>query len=569
MRSSLFLIALALSDCASRPRRAPRARPARVTLSIVGTNDLHGRVSMLPWLAGHVNNLRRARAHDGAVLLLDGGDMFQGTVESNLNEGAAVIRAYNVMGYTAAAVGNHEFDYGPDGELTFARHGEDPRGALRARAREAHFPLLTSNIVDEASGAQPAWENIRASVMVTVAGVKVGLVGVSTESTPGTTLSPNFRGLAMRPLAASIRAQAEGLRTQGAVLVLVLAHAGGACRHFNDPNDLSSCEADEEIFAVARALPAEGPGHVDAIVAGHTHRGVAHVVNGIPVIESFANGRAFGRIDLVFDTAMGRVVDRRVHRPHDLCGRSHERNREEADAATCAPEPYEGAPVTADEAVRSAITPALDAARVVRERRLGVELSTAVRTHYSSESALTNLVADAMRVAARGSDLALMNAGGVRTDLAAGSLDYGTLYRALPFDNRLVTVRMRARELQGVLAHNAATDSGTLALSGVRATVRCDNDHVRVALARDDGRTIADDEVLSVATNDYLALGTLARRLAEPLSDDAIAGSPTLRDAIEPVLVSWSPLRGEDTRWYDPAHLRMVLPTARPVRCRR
>jgi 5'-nucleotidase len=165
---------------------------------------------MLPWLAGHVANLRRARARDGAVLLLDGGDMFQGTLESNLEEGASVVRAYNALGYTAATLGNHEFDYGPAGEGSFARTpDEDQHGALRARAREARFPLLAANIVDAASPNPVAGENVRPTHMVTAAGVRVGLLGVSTESTPRTTLSVNFRGLAMRPLADTIRALAR------------------------------------------------------------------------------------------------------------------------------------------------------------------------------------------------------------------------------------------------------------------------------------------------------------------------------------------------------------------------
>jgi 5'-nucleotidase len=97
--------------------------PPTVTVSIVGTNDLHGAVigrrerGGLPTLAGFVANLRAARERDGgAVLLLDAGDMFQGTLESNLNEGAAVVAAYNALGYDAAAIGNHEFDFGPAGE---------------------------------------------------------------------------------------------------------------------------------------------------------------------------------------------------------------------------------------------------------------------------------------------------------------------------------------------------------------------------------------------------------------------------------------------------------------------
>ena len=76
----------------SQPHPSPQPAPrGPVTLSIVGTNDLHGAVDRLPILAGYVANLREARKADGgAVLVIDAGDMFQGTLESNMNEGAAV-----------------------------------------------------------------------------------------------------------------------------------------------------------------------------------------------------------------------------------------------------------------------------------------------------------------------------------------------------------------------------------------------------------------------------------------------------------------------------------------------
>ena len=92
----------------------PAGTPATgtLTLSIVGTNDLHGGILQrgdrggLALLGGYLDNLRAARARDGgAVLLLDAGDMFQGTLESNLNEGAIVVAAYNALGYAAAAIG--------------------------------------------------------------------------------------------------------------------------------------------------------------------------------------------------------------------------------------------------------------------------------------------------------------------------------------------------------------------------------------------------------------------------------------------------------------------------------
>ena len=142
--------AFALSACATAPAAPCRTRSACstssapvsiVTLSIVGTNDLHGGVTArdgrggLALLGGYVRNLRAARDKDGgAVVLLDGGDMFQGTMESNLSEGAPVVAAYNALGYTAAAVGNHEFDFGPVGP---AGHASQPGRRSQRRAEGA------------------------------------------------------------------------------------------------------------------------------------------------------------------------------------------------------------------------------------------------------------------------------------------------------------------------------------------------------------------------------------------------------------------------------------------------
>ena len=79
-------------------------RPQTTTLSIVATNDLHGGLlerdgrGGLATFGGYLNNLRATRKRDGGVLLVDAGDMFQGTVESNLAEGAPVVGAYNALG---------------------------------------------------------------------------------------------------------------------------------------------------------------------------------------------------------------------------------------------------------------------------------------------------------------------------------------------------------------------------------------------------------------------------------------------------------------------------------------
>src|SRR6188472_2646515 len=98
--SPMLVVALAVS-CARPIPPAPAPVPVAsgpLTISIIATTDVHGHVESLPWLSGHVEIVRAARRADGGgVLLLDAGDMWQGTLESNLGEGAAGVRAYNAL----------------------------------------------------------------------------------------------------------------------------------------------------------------------------------------------------------------------------------------------------------------------------------------------------------------------------------------------------------------------------------------------------------------------------------------------------------------------------------------
>src|SRR5262245_4322172 len=182
--------AVGITILSGRDQSPPSSQPRTsntVTLSIVGTTDLHGAIFStegrggLSLLAGFVNNLRAVRAADGgAVLLLDAGDAFLDGMESNLSEGAVVVDAYNAMGYAAAAIGNHEFDFGPVDAPGARQTSGDLRDALQARALQARYPFLAANLIDAATDRPVEWPNVRPSVVVDAAGVRVGIIGVMT-----------------------------------------------------------------------------------------------------------------------------------------------------------------------------------------------------------------------------------------------------------------------------------------------------------------------------------------------------------------------------------------------------
>lgn len=549
--------------CAGRTMAPETRRPDAVVLSIVATADLHGHIESLPWLAGHLRALREARQRDGGdVLLVDAGDMFQGTLESNLSEGASVVRAYDALGYDAAAIGNHEFDFGPEGASAVPRAPTDnPRGAIEARARDAHFPLLTAN-VRHRDGRPWTGPNLQPSVIVRKAGVSVGLIGVTTESTPSVTDARNLVGLEITPIAHAVAAEAAALRAAGATTIVLLAHAGAACTSFESPDDLSSCSPRQEIFDVVRTLPA---GTVDAIAAGHTHRAVAHRVNGVPIVEAYAEGEAFGRIDLVVDRASGRVRDSRIFPPRLLCG-AMRRTDTAARLEPCRPEPYEGKTIAADAGIDRLLAPARAQAAAVRDRSLNVHIVTPFRSGGRGESALGNLVADLMREARPESDVAVYNWGGLRSDLPEGDLTYGRLYKLVPFDNAFATLDLTAADLGAAIARSLGRGA-VHSFSGVRIEVRCDGDRVRTEVRREDGRQVEPETRLKVIVTDFLATGGDGIFVGFP-GARRIEPGPPMRDVIADVLASrGGSLNGRDPGLFNPSRPRLTFPGELPLRC--
>ncbi|MBW8773450.1 MAG: 5'-nucleotidase C-terminal domain-containing protein, partial [Gemmatimonadetes bacterium] len=157
-RESWRVVPLAMEDQAralgGAPPRPRASTPTdTVILRILATNDLHGQLDprVWPWSNDRpvgglapMKTLMDSLANCGCpVIRLDAGDEFQGTLGSNLTFGRPVVLAFDRMGIQAAAVGNHDFDWGAD--------------TLRHRMAESTYPWLASNIVDSATGQAPSW----------------------------------------------------------------------------------------------------------------------------------------------------------------------------------------------------------------------------------------------------------------------------------------------------------------------------------------------------------------------------------------------------------------------------
>ena len=525
-------IAVLFLACASPPASPPQPPTAAATsasppaappvlLSILATSDLHGYVERAVVFGGFVDNLRDARKRDGGVVLIDAGDMFQGTLAVNETEGASVIRAYNALGYNAAAIGNHEFDYGPVGPPAIPKSpSDDPRGALLAAAKLARFPLLASNILSKDTSKPVHWPGVLPSTLVEVAGVEVGVIGVTTNETFETTIAGNVSDLRIGPLAETINQQAHRLRDQGAKVVVVAAHAGGECSQFTAPDDVSSCKP-SEIFDVARSIE---PGLVDIIIGAHTHQAIAHRVNGITIIQSYAYGSAFGRVDLSVDPTSGKVTVLRIHPPHSVC------QEKDKKSATCTPGDYEGVPVKPSAVVQTAVADDIASASSKREQPLGVTLAAALSNDGGPSSPLGDRLTAWMLEVRPDAQVALMNAGGIRTALPAGPLKYGSFFEMFPFDNRFASTKVKVSALRKFIRTHLEKGS-SFSVAGVQVLATCRKNGLHVDL-RHKGRLLRDDQDIAVLMSDYMAMTSRVAEAGMTKDGFTFEADPAIREAL-------------------------------------
>jgi 2',3'-cyclic-nucleotide 2'-phosphodiesterase / 3'-nucleotidase / 5'-nucleotidase len=445
-------------------RAAAESRPAR--LRVLTTNDFHGRLeaSTPSWADGRAVAGAAALAtyfrmeregFAGPTILLDGGDVMQGTPVSNLTRGRSTIDYYNMVGYAGAALGNHEFDWGP--------------AVLRDRIEQAAFPWLAANILVEGSDTTPSW--VRGTAMVDVDGVQVGLIGLITEETRSKTMAAHVAGLDFADGVATIDRWVPELRRRGADFVIVLAHEGGSC-------DASMTACRGTLVEWARRVTHRP----DLMVGGHTHQLVRWRENGIPLIETDAYGTRYGVVDL-----------QRV-------------GADSVDAWIRGTPTAWADRVEADTAVARVVADAL--------REVGPRLAEPVGeaaeliARGQGESPLGRLIADAQRWKA-GAQIAIMNSGGVRAPIEPGTITWGDLFQVHPFGNMLMVLELRGRDVRDALEHASRGGRPDAQVSGVLAEYDMGRpEGSRLAsLTLADGTPIEDDTVYRVVVNDFLSSG--------------------------------------------------------------
>ena len=203
---------------------------------------------------------------------------------------------------------------------------------------------------------------------------------------------------------------------------------------------------------------------------------------------------------------------------------------------------YEGRPLTPHPDVVAITNRAIASANEQKNRKIGIHLETPFTLRGNPESAAGNLFMGALADTID-TDIVIENVqGGLRSNLPAGDLTFGSVYQMAPFDNGFVVLNLSGRELKRVIGTHSLRRNRLAGFAGMRATVSCNQDVMSVVLERQDGTTIADDDTVRVAVNDYLALGGI--NLLAPVMPEGgyplNSNSPLTRD----LFIAWLAERG-------------------------
>jgi 5'-nucleotidase len=445
--------AAVLAGCATAPAPAPQpastpmaAGPVRV--KVIAINDFHG--NLMPPLGGirtpdpaqpgkfitvpaggaeHLATaIAAAKAENPNHAVVAAGDLIGASpLLSALFRDEPSVESLSLMGLQIAAVGNHEFDKGAGELLRMQRGGCHPNEGCKGPKpfEGAKYMYLAASTVVQATGQTlfPAYTVQRYE------GIPVAFIGLTLEGTPGIVTPEGVKGLRFRDEAETINELVPQLQQQGVEAIVVLIHEGGTpTGGYNECPGISGA-----IVGITERLnPA-----VDVVVSGHTHRAYNCRIAGKLVTSADSYGRMLSEIDLTLDPAT-RDVTKAVADNVIVATQSF------------AKDPRQTALIAAYEAV----------ARPLAERLVGRLAAPLTReTNPAGENSIGQVVADAQLYATRaaGAQVALMNPGGLRSDLVPGPggvLRYQDLFAVQPFNNNLVTMTLTGAQFLALMEGN-------------------------------------------------------------------------------------------------------------------
>lgn len=473
-------------------------RIGHFNLSIMHMNDTHARVAEMPKA---ITAIKEVREQNPEALLLHAGDAFSGTLYFTEFEGRADIALMNLMGIDAMTFGNHEFDLGdsPNGHQSLAKF-----------IKGANFPFIGANVdfsedenlsglvSEEEFTSSPELGEIHKGIIKEVDGEKVGIFGLTTEST-AFVASP--KDVKFNDYIESAQEAVAYFEEQGINKIIAVSHIG----FDSDPsvgNDL---------------LLAKNVEGIDIIVGGHSH---TKLNDPVVVTENVDGQQKSPTVIVQADSYLTNLGTLDVEFDGDGVVYRHE--------GELIPLGEKVEDVTAKRVLK----PFENVVSKVYEDEIGATLEFDLPNPRSrgegdegdsvraNETALGNLITDGMLSKAKEYDeetvIAFQNGGGIRTDMKAGPVTIGAIMEVLPFGNTLSLVTLTGEEIKNTLEHSVrnapSEEGGFLHVSGMKFTYDSSKpvgERVQSmeVLVDDEYVKIQPDEKYRITTNAFTARG--------------------------------------------------------------
>lgn len=373
------------------------ANAATQTVDIYAINDFHGAVDKMPQIAGYL----AARKAEGAVII-NSGDMFQGSMESNSNYGKLLSDCMDAAGFDAFTFGNHEFDWGLDN--------------LRNLAANSKVPFLGANIYNwnpkTRTWGDFADDLAQKYTIVETNGLKVGVIGVIGEDQITSISSQLVQSIGFKSPLPIIKELATELRNeQHCDVVVASVHAGpqdivGENENYRQPS--SSAGLSE---------------YVDAVFCAHTHAEQRYLVDGIPFVQGKSYGSYVSHVRLTISN--GNV-----------------------STGTYENISYNSLSNNVNSSVKSTVQTMIDNSNDAIKDEANQVLAT-IDVNLNSATAVPRLVCNAIAdyALSQGYDIALAMVNNARNSLSRGDVTYTSLYEAIPFDNTVYIAKVSGKDI--------------------------------------------------------------------------------------------------------------------------
>ena len=402
-------------------------------------------------------------------LLLSAGDNYQGSPLSNVFEGEPVSDMIKFLGVKYSAVGNHEFDWGSE--------------KIQKYASDGNVTFLAANIFLSGTNNRPDY--VQPYGFVNVGGKKIGVIGMTTVEVPALVKAENVAGLEFRAPGQWLSDMITELKTvQGCDAVIGLTHMGAG----PSPNTNTSAAplATSELGQLASTCP-----EFDGLIGGHQHTLISGTVNNIPIVVGNYNGRGLGKLTFIFNGSQLVDVQPMNYSQNDM---------NNGDILPSIPT------LVVNEKMKAIIDDYNASIGPFFSEVVG-QYGVAIDTRNDQADWATQVVYDYIKRMTGDTYILVQNAGGWRDTspydrLATDDVTLGYLYTLMPFDNEIVLLQMKGKDILYMLGSPSPALLSDACVAGAY-----EDGGAWYYGEPGSGVLIEDEEIYLVACNDFMVTG--------------------------------------------------------------